>query len=87
MTATISLWMMWDFLWWKRCGKIRDIFFPSPQIRNSEKSEGLYLLFLKEITVDGYTRDLGLTITGREDMLEKHYAALLKAFESSVVSR
>jgi hypothetical protein len=54
---------------------------------NPDKNEGLYLLFLKEITVDGQTRDLGLTVTGRQDKLEKYYAALLKAFESSRVSR
>lgn len=54
---------------------------------NPEKNEGLYLLFLKEITVEGETRDLGLTVTGRQDNLEKYYAALLKAFESSRVSR
>ena len=54
---------------------------------NPEKNEGSYLLFLKEITVDGKTRDLGLTVTGRQDMLKKHYASLLKAFESSRVSR
>lgn len=54
---------------------------------NPEKNEGMYLLFLKEITVDGETRDLGLTVTGQQDKLEKYYAALLKAFESSRVSR
>jgi hypothetical protein len=53
--------------------------------RNPEKKEGMQLLFLKEVTSGGKTFDLGMAVTGKKDMLEKHYVALLRAFETSMV--